>query len=235
MDDVIADRTCSKCGETMELNVNNFAKESNGRWRSECRPCGRKMCREYKAKNRQHVADYNKKYKAEKSDDISEYNKKYYAEHMESEKERTRVTHARLYKEDPNFKMAKTMRKRIYAAVKGERKLGTAKELLGCDFDVFMTWIEFQFDDKMSFENQGSYWQIDHVIPCASFDLSDPTQQSRCFHWTNLRPMEATENNRKKDKILPDVIKNHKKVLNHFLEHYGEIYEGQFALLENKV
>ena len=44
-------------------------------------------------------------------------------------------------------------------------------------------------------------WHIDHIVPCAAFDLTDPEQQSVAFHYTNLRPVWAEENQRKQDKI----------------------------------
>jgi hypothetical protein len=62
----------------------------------------------------------------------------------------------------------------------------------------------------MNKENHGSYWQIDHVTPCASFDLSDPEQQKICCHWSNCRPLEKTENTRKNDTIFPEIIEAHR-------------------------
>ncbi len=52
----------------------------------------------------------------------------------------------------------------------------------------------------MSWDNKGSYWEIDHVIPCASFDLRDPEQQKLCFNWKNYQPLRADKNRSKKDK-----------------------------------
>jgi hypothetical protein len=34
------------------------------------------------------------------------------------------------------------------------------------------------------------------------FDLTDPVQQKQAWHWSNLQPLEAAENNLKRDKIL---------------------------------
>ena len=49
-------------------------------------------------------------------------------------------------------------------------------------------------------------WHIDHIRPCSSFDLSDPTQQKECFHYTNLQPLWASENLKKNNKWVSDPI-----------------------------
>jgi hypothetical protein len=38
----------------------------------------------------------------------------------------------------------------------------------------------------------GGVWEIDHIKPCASFDLTDIKQQKECFHYTNLQPLFKT-------------------------------------------
>jgi len=38
--------------------------------------------------------------------------------------------------------------------------------------------------------------------PCASFDLADPEEQKKCFHWTNLQPLWALDNIRKGAKYV---------------------------------
>jgi len=48
----------------------------------------------------------------------------------------------------------------------------------------------------MTWDNYGE-WHIDHETPCAAFDLTDPVQQSNCFHYSNLQPLWAEENRRK--------------------------------------
>ncbi len=45
---------------------------------------------------------------------------------------------------------------------------------------------------------------VDHLIPCASFDLSKEEEQKKCFHWSNLRYMNAVDNIKKSD-TYPDI------------------------------
>jgi len=52
-----------------------------------------------------------------------------------------------------------------------------------------------------SFENYGTAWHVDHIRPCASFDLSDPEQQRQCFHFTNLQPLWDEINLEKSDSL----------------------------------
>jgi hypothetical protein len=57
----------------------------------------------------------------------------------------------------------------------------------------------------MSWENYGYRgWHLDHINPCAAFDLTIPEQQKRCFHYTNLQPMWWKQNIAKKDKLPED-------------------------------
>ena len=53
----------------------------------------------------------------------------------------------------------------------------------------------------MSWDNQGE-WHIDHIIPCASFDLTNEEEQEKCFHYTNLQPLWAIDNMVKGCKII---------------------------------
>ena len=45
--------------------------------------------------------------------------------------------------------------------------------------------------------------QAEHKRPCISFDLTDPSQQRECFHFSNLQPLWAHENLSKREKWTP--------------------------------
>jgi hypothetical protein len=113
--------------------------------------------------------------------------------------------------ENPHNRIAHNLRVRLKNVV--VRRDKSTIEYVGIDNKSFLKWLEYQFDDNMSWNNYGSYWQIDHVIPCAQFDLTKEEEIHKCFNWTNMRPLEKTEkteNNSKNSKIINFDIENQK-------------------------
>ncbi len=105
---------------------------------------------------------------------------------------------------DLNFKLRKSLRNRIRLVLNGSQKSQSTQELLGCDISFLKSYLETQFQEGMTWENYGFYgWHIDHIKPCASFDLTDPEQQKQCFHYLNLQPLWAKDNLSKGDKYNP--------------------------------
>ena len=94
------------------------------------------------------------------------------------------------YHSDPSFKLMRNLRCRLHQALKGENKSAATQELLGICADECRKYIEAQFTKGMTWQNI----HVDHIVPCASFDLTDPEQQRQCFHYTNLQPLLAKEN-----------------------------------------
>ena len=76
----------------------------------------------------------------------------------------------------------------------GARKTKATFELLEeCSTDELNKHLESLFQQGMSWDNYGE-WHIDHIRPCASFDLTDFEQQKQCFHYSNLQPLWAADN-----------------------------------------
>ena len=108
------------------------------------------------------------------------------------------------YREVPENKLAHNQRKRITKALNGILKSNNTLDLIGCSTFELKDYIESKFTDGMSWDNYGrDGWHIDHIRPCASFDLSDTKQQEECFHYTNLQPLWAKDNLSKKNKYKP--------------------------------
>jgi hypothetical protein len=78
--------------------------------------------------------------------------------------------------------------------------------LLGYSISELMSHIESLFDSNMGWDNQGSYWHIDHVYPCSKLKYKKVSDENFKKLWSmeNLRPLEAIENIKKADKIWLD-------------------------------
>ena len=105
-------------------------------------------------------------------------------------------------KRDPAYNMAYRLRVRLHHALAGASKAATTMELVGCTREELVAHLEEQFLPGMSWENR-SEWHIDHVLPCAAFDMLDPVHQRACFHYSNLQPLWGHDNLSKSDSYDP--------------------------------
>jgi len=100
----------------------------------------------------------------------------------------------------PRIILANAITKRLRGKLIGKSRTAYALSLLGCSMQELQTHIESKWKNGMTWSNYGwSGWVIDHIRPCASFDLNDAEQQKECFHYKNLQPLWAKENDKKSD------------------------------------
>jgi endogenous inhibitor of DNA gyrase (YacG/DUF329 family) len=171
-----------------------------------------KRKKDYYQRNKTIFQEKGKIYRKEKADEIKEYrlkNKDRIAEvrRMWAKKN---IKHVLKYRKnrretDIQYRIKQYLRSRINSAISHQKttKHSSSLKLLGCSIQEAKEHIEKQFKKGMTWENYGhKTWHIDHIIPCASFDLTDPEQQKKCFHYTNLQPLWAYENFSKGAKIL---------------------------------
>lgn len=104
---------------------------------------------------------------------------------------------------DVNKRLLINLRTRLYKAVKGIAKCDRTVHLLGCSIESFKLYLESLFQERMNWDNYGQ-WHIDHIMPCAIFDLSNPEHQKRCFHFSNMQPLWC-QDNLSKNAFVPPV------------------------------
>jgi hypothetical protein len=94
------------------------------------------------------------------------------------------------------LKAVDNLRKRFRLLMRTTKKGGSSfrNDLLGCSTAQFKKHLESQFKRSMTWENYGTEWHVDHILPCASFDHTNPRQVAQCWHWTNLAPLDAKKN-----------------------------------------
>jgi hypothetical protein len=109
---------------------------------------------------------------------------------------------------DPNFKIKQNIQRAIRMALNGRNRSIHSIELLGCSIEYLRSYLEQQFSPNMTWDNYGLYgWHIDHIIPLSYFDFTDPEQQRRAWHYTNLRPLWAADNLKKNNKLIEIQLK----------------------------
>lgn len=94
---------------------------------------------------------------------------------------------------NPNYRIAKLLRSRVWGVLKNKRKSASTITLLGCTVEEFKNYFESKFTDGMTwFLFISGEIHIDHIRPCCSFNLEKEEEQRRCFHYSNLQPLWAT-------------------------------------------
>lgn len=96
-------------------------------------------------------------------------------------------------------RIKKLLSSRIHKAItrngNGARKAARTMELIGCTITEIRVHLESKFAPGMTWKNCGrNGWHIDHIRPCDSFNLEDPDEQRKCFHFTNLQPLWEANN-----------------------------------------
>jgi len=153
------------------------------KWKTdiEYREKTKKIHEKWKNKNRSYYLEYQKNYEKNRT--------------LEQKRKRKLAIKKRI-KNDPSTKLAMNIRRRVLLALKGSHKAKPTIKLLGCTIEELWQHFESKFQPGMTRENHGK-WHVDHIKPCASFDLTDPKQQEECFHYTNLQPLWAEQNLKK--------------------------------------
>lgn len=155
-------------------------------------------------KNRDKVLQRVAKWRKENPEKDKLKNEKCGIKYRAKNREKIRLYSRRYVKirlKDEKFKLRRNLGNRISAAIRGRRMLDNTS-LIGCSIEKLKDHLESKFKPGMTWCNYGiKGWHIDHIKPCASFDLHDPLQQAACFHWSNLQPLWAKENLRKSKKI----------------------------------
>lgn len=209
-------KVCTKCG--VEKSIDNFYfRKDSGKYRNECKECLCSDRRKYRKENKEKISIAAKKsreqnkekikkqrrlYRENNKEVIALRKKEYRKNNIEEIRKRKRVYESAKIQNDSTYKLKKNLKRRVLIAIQkqyGEKAYKTM-DLLGCSIEKARKHLETQFTDGMSWENQGT-WHIDHIIPCASFDLTDPEEQKKCFHYTNLQPLWAEDNLKKGAKL----------------------------------
>ena len=190
---------CKKCNQEKHLDdFCNRKGEKDGKHRY-CKLCLNHDFTKYYHTSGRKNSIYYEQYREENK----QYFRKYNNNHYHTNKELYREWNKNQYHSDFKFRLKHITASRIshalktYDILKNDRTI----EYLGCSMGEYYYYLEQQFTNRMSWDNYGSYWEIDHIKPIDSFDFNIEENLYICFHYTNTRPLSKKENRIKSNKI----------------------------------
>jgi hypothetical protein len=213
-------KTCSKCKIEKELTDFYKRKNSIDGYRKSCKNCQSLYNKDYNDKNKNKVKEQKSEYRKENKEILKNKRRKYYESKKEITKENSlRYYHNNKDKRDfdyhkihwiknkesiskkrkerrennPLLKLSSSIRTLIWNSIKrmGFTKKSKTCEILGCQFEDFKSYIEYQFVEGMSWENHGE-WHLDHKKPISWAETEEQVYELN--HYTNFQPLWAKDN-----------------------------------------
>lgn len=214
------DKTCVRCREIKPITDFHVRSSSRDGRRGSCKVCECSASRGYQQRETEEAtanrraswrAYYNRNREALMSKANVRRNKsgdRYLAvarEYKVSHRTEINARNKHRYTTDEVYRMTIRFRNRTRDLLKdnGASSPESCLNLLGCSARELVEYIESKFASGMTWENQGRgvrKWELDHIRPCCSFDITDVDQRRECFHYTNLQPLWY-EDHLKKTKI----------------------------------
>jgi hypothetical protein len=190
-------KKCNTCGEIKSLE--DYYKEVNViYYEYQCKLCKNKRNKEYYLKNKKTHNERTIRWSNENKERHKKLIKRNYTVKSKGI-DIPKIEFDNQYKEtkrkrQTNNVISHTLRSRLYDALKNYKgkKYESVLKLLGCTIEEFKSYLEKQFLPEMNWDNHGVVWEIDHIKPCATFDLFKIEEQKQCFHFSNHQPLFKT-------------------------------------------
>lgn len=129
------------------------------------------------------------KYRKEHEKEIKATAKEYRQKHRDKIRMQQNERILKKLATDPIFKLKFNLRKRLNVAIKNNYKSGSAVKDLGCTIEFLKQYIEAKFYSNMTWDNWGTVWELDHIIPLRKFDLTHREQLLKAVNYSNLQPL----------------------------------------------
>ncbi len=220
-------KVCKKCSALHPVSEFSYSKPNKDGLVNWCKACVKSYNKDYRSRNTDQIKEYEKSTKGKgrikKWREVNaDHLKKYYYERYWKDPEKARRESSEFQKRNrgkkneymkkylpiyhakyPGAKISKNLRNRACDFIFKNIKTETVSKLIGCSHADLKAYLESKFLPGMTWGNYGKNgWEVDHIIPCSSFDMTLIENQRKCFHYTNLQPLWADDNRKKSDTIM---------------------------------
>ena len=211
-EETICDKLCDKCD--LSYSIDNYRKYSETKFGKTCKKCLNELDKTRKKNLRQEKAE-NTIVKCEKCQEEKALKcfaklKKFYKKKIclscypkfltEQKTEWCKKEH----NTNMNYRIKKSLAARLRTVLV---KNDTTMNYVGCNIQYLREWFEYNFTSEMNWDNYGSYWSIDHIIPVCKFDLTLEDEKLKCCNWSNLMPVTIKYNSSKKEIDMEQINK----------------------------
>ena len=209
--DSIETKFCKKCSRDLPRTEEYYYRpydhfNEKYRWDAYCRECKKKHCASY-SKKKSAKGRENKKLAKQGLRKCTQCKQV-----KPRDKENFRWDYAGFNyygkcHECDTYAIASSVRSRVLAALKGNKPDLRVEQLLGCSLEKAKAHLESTWVEGMCWANHGLYgWHIDHIRPCASFNLKNEEELLACFNYKNMQALWAKDNLSKSSKWEPDEV-----------------------------
>ena len=171
-------------------------KESDRKWRAANLEKIREYDRKYREANPEKMREKMRKWRAKNP----EYDRKWISPNPEKNRETSRKYQKHKRATDPNWRLIKNLRTALCNTLQGRSKSASTMKIIGCTVEELFEHLEScsTWEPWMTRENYGSGgWDVDHIIAIAKWDQNCPVQFAKCWHKSNLQPLEHIANIKK--------------------------------------
>jgi hypothetical protein len=227
--DIRQSKACTKCGKVKSLTDFSVKKTAKDGRVAHCRRCGVDRSMAWHNANKERAHARSRAWRADNPARVKDYNRQQYADNKDHHRERfakwvaanpaRRRDYMRGWYDEnpgkhkqyndaratPQHRLENAIRCRIWCGiVGGSKKERRTFDLLGYTSQELRAHLERQFNGRMSWDNYGVFWHVDHIVPLALFRYETPEDPEFRAAWAlpNLRPLWKIENIKKGAKRL---------------------------------
>ena len=156
------------------------------------------------SENKESKRIYDLKYRQENREKRNEQMKQWRIDNKEKMRLYFKLYARQKRKNNPKFRIDNNIRAHIQKELKGKKQGRKWQELVGYTINNLIEHLERQFDDKMNWNNYGSYWHLDYIKPKSLFCYIVPedSEFKKCWALNNLQPLESMANKKKSNHYI---------------------------------
>lgn len=189
-------QVCYSCKKDLPFSAFNKKKTNPSGFQRICKECAKVERKRYYDTHKEKEFANHAEYEKNNRDTI---NKKRAENRSKSETYYLKAHNRRMERcsEDICYLVFYRYRKRIITALKNQKACRGFRDriLLGLNNSEYVSYLESTFTEGMTWDRyRNGEMQIDHIIPCACFDLQRASHQLLCFNYRNTRMLFTSEN-----------------------------------------